>query len=133
MITLTTPIIITNNIPRIIRFRLDDAHDYNGQTPPYLIMNLSLIGPGAVVFDTYNLLVRDVPGLSTVLSINPAPTEIKDQFQLASAALAGNQYTALAAVYAANTTGTRTKAKALAALEAALVGAGVLPAAFAGT
>ena len=50
-----------------------------------------------------------------------------------SAVLSGNQYTALSAIWNGNCTGGGTRAKRLAALEDALVTAGVLPAAFAGT
>jgi hypothetical protein len=65
--------------------------------------------------------------------VNPTPQGISDQFLYGSAVLTGNQYTALSAIWNGNCTGGGTRVKRLAALEAALVTAGVLPAAFAGT
>jgi hypothetical protein len=132
MINLMTNINIANNIPRIAKWQIADAHDCANQTPPCLTIALNLFGPGSVIFGSYNLAVFDTLASST-LAVNATPQGIADQFLYGSAVLAGNQYTALAAIWNANTTGGGTRAKRLAALEAALVSAGVLSAAFAGT
>jgi hypothetical protein len=79
MIPLATKIPIVNDIPRIVKWEVVDVHDYANQTPPYLIVIVALYGPGQVAFNTYNLLIYD--GLaSTVLTVNPAPQQISDQF-----------------------------------------------------
>jgi hypothetical protein len=132
MINLTTNIPIANDIPRITKWQVADAHDCANQTPPCLSIAINLIGPGAVIFGSYNLAVFDAIA-SSGLAVNPSPTGINDQFSYTSAVLPGNQYTALAAIWNGNCTGGGTRAKRLAALEAALVTAGVLSAAFAGT
>ena len=132
MINLTTNITILNDIPRITKWQVADAHDCANQTPPCLTLALNLIGPGAVIFGSYNLAIFDTLA-STTLIVNSTPQGISDQFLYGSAVLTGNQYTALSAIWNGNCTGGGTRAKRLAALEAALVTAGVLPAAFAGT
>jgi hypothetical protein len=131
MITLTTQIQITNDIPKINKWQVADAHDYATQAPPYLILTLLLFGPGAVVFGSYNLLIYDAIA-STVLTVNPSPQQISDQFLYTNIILAGTPYTTLAALWNGATT-PATHAGRLKAIEAALVGAGILPAAFAGT
>jgi len=132
MINLTTNINIANDIPRIVKWQLVDAHDCATQTPPCLTLALVLSGTGAAVFGAYNLAVFDaVP--STGLAVNASPTQVSDQFIYTSSVLTGNQYTALSTIWNANTTSGGTRAKRLAALEAALVSSGVLSAAFAGT
>ena len=132
MINLTTNITITNDIPRIVKWQVADAHDCANQTPPCLTLALNLIGSGAVIFGSYNLAIFDTLA-STTLTVNPTPQGLSDQFLYGSAVLTGHQYTALSAIWNGNCTGGGTRAKRLAALEAALVTAGVLPAAFAGT
>jgi len=132
MINLTTNITITNDIPRIVKWQVADAHDCANQTPPCLTLALNLIGSGAVIFGSYNLAIFDTLP-STTLTVNPTPQGISDQFLYGSTVLAGNQYTALAGIWNGNCSGAGTRAKRLAALEAALVSAGVLSAAFAGT
>ena len=132
MINLTTNITIANDIPRVIKWQVADAHDCANQTPPCLTLALNLIGSGAVIFGSYNLAIFDTLP-STTLTVNPTPQGISDQFLYGSTVLAGNQYTALAGIWNGNCSGAGTRAKRLAALEAALVSAGVLSAAFAGT
>jgi hypothetical protein len=131
MITLTTAITIANDIPRIVKWKVSDAHDYVDQTPPCMILNLVLYGPGSVAFDVYNLLIFDsIP--STILVINPAPAEIRDQFQYASSQLAGTAYTTLSGLWNGPTTPANHSGR-LKAVEGALIAGGVLPTAFAGT
>ena len=132
MINLTTNINIANDVPRITKWQVADAHDCANQTPPCLTLALNLLGPGAVIFGSYNLAIFDTLA-STTLTVNPTPQGISDQFLYGSTVLTGNQYTALSTIWNGNCSGTGTRAKRLAALEAALVSAGVLSAAFAGT
>lgn len=131
MINCTTSINIVNNIPRITKWQVSDAHDHATQTPPYMILNVELFGPGAVTFEVYNCIIYDAVA-STVLTINPAPQQISDQF-LYTAAILANQYTVLSGIWNANVSGSGTRTKRLAALELALVSSGVLPSAFVGS
>ena len=62
MINLTTNIPIANDIPNIRKWSVVDVHDYSNQTPPYLMITVTLFGPGAVAFGSYTLCIYDAPG-----------------------------------------------------------------------
>jgi len=131
MITLTKQIPVTNNIPNIVKLEVVDVHDYANQAPPYLIVNVTLYGSGSVAFGTYNILIYDELA-STVLSANPAPQQITDQFIPESTILDGTPYTTLAALWNGPTT-PATRAGRLKAVEDALIAAGALSPDFAGS
>ena len=131
MINLTTNIPIANDIPNIRKWSVVDVHDYSNQTPPYLMITVTLFGPGAVAFGSYTLCIYDAIA-STVLQVNPSPQQISDQFVYANVILSGTAYTTLAALWN-GATSPSTHAGRLKAVEAALVSAGVLSSYFAGS
>lgn len=131
MINLTTNINIANEIPKITKWQVVDVHDYSVQAPPYIFVTISLFGPGAVTFGTYTLCMYDAIA-SMVLQVNPSPQQISDQFVYANVILPGTPYTTLAAIWN-GATSPATHAGRLKAVEAALVTAGVLSSAFAGS
>ena len=135
-IVLTNPIEITNNVPRVTKFRCVGAQDFDEEQPPYLIAKVQVYGPGAGDSNPYGpvhtLVVRDGNALSSVLRAKATPQRMDDQFEVVDAVLGGTPYTTLAALYAANVSGQASNAKRLQALQSGLVAAGVVPASFAG-
>jgi hypothetical protein len=136
-IQLTTPIGVANNVPRIVKFRVVGAQDFDEETPPYMIVKIQAYGPGAGDVNPYGdlktLCVRDGSALSTVLRVKATPQKMDDQIEVFDSVIGGTPYTTLSAAYAANVSGVATNAKRLQALQAVLVSAGVVSAEFAGT
>lgn len=136
-ITLTTAIEVTNNVPRIVKFRVVGAQDFDEEQPPYMIVRVQAYGPGAGDANPYGdvktLCIRDGSALSTALRVKSTPQKMDDQIEVVDKVIGGTPYTTLSAAYAANVTGAASNAKRLQALQAALVAAGAVSAEFAGT
>ena len=135
-VALTTNIPVVNNVANIVKFKVTGAEDHEGEAPPYLIVKVQCYGAGAGTVNPYSnvktLVVRDGTALSTCLRVKNAPQAMDDQIEVYDAVIGGTPYTTLSALYAANCTGTPSNLKRLQALQAGLVAAGVLSAAFAG-
>ena len=132
MITLTTPIDNPQSISRLVKWKLADAHDYDEASPPYLMMKIRTQGPGGTLYGADITLVAYDEIASTCLRVKAIPQSYGDLLELHSVAIP-NLYSTLTAIWNGNTSGTGTKKKRLAAVEAALVSSGVLSPSFAGT
>lgn len=136
-VTLSTPIEVVNNVPRIVKLRAVGVTDFDEESPPYMIVKVQAYGPGAGDANPYGdvktLCIRDGNALSTTLRVKATPQKMDDQIEVVDKVIGGTPYTTLSAAYAANVSGTATNAKRLQALQAALVPAGAVSVEFAGT
>ena len=136
LVNLTTNIPVVNAVSSIRKWAAIDVADHAEQTPPYLLIKIQAYGPGSGTSDPYSsdltLAIYDSQPC-TCARVKAVPQSDSDQLEVYSVTLAGTPYTTLSALYQANTSGTGTKVKRLAALQAGLVAAGALSAEFAGT
>ena len=132
MITLTTNILNPLDIPRLVKYEILNVVDDDVSVPPCLSIRLAVYGPGGLPYgDGVSLLAYDSQA-STCLRVKGVPQSSSDLIEVYGATITG-LYTLLSGVWNANTTGTGTKRKRMAALEAVLVTSGILSSAFAGT
>ena len=132
MQTLTTPIINTLAITRLVKYEITNVVDNDDSVPPCLSIRLRVYGTTNLPYgDGVSLLVYDEQA-STCLRVNAVPQSTSDLMEVYGAVITG-LYTRLSGVFNANTSGQGTKRKRFAALEADLVASGILTAAFVGT
>jgi hypothetical protein len=65
-ITLTAPVEVANNVPRIVKFRAVGATDYDEESPPYLIVKVQAYGAGAGDVNPYGPVHTLRRGVSAV-------------------------------------------------------------------
>ena len=132
MINCTTNFPTSMPVSWVKKWGVTYLNDNDGPTPPALIVGVSLYDhSGADIawpYNPYMLYLYDaVP--SQVLTVNPSPTDLRNQFLLSQVQLSGTAYTTLtAAMYAATGKGNMRKA-----VENLLVTAGAMPSQLAGT
>ena len=132
MQTLTTPIVNTLSIPRLVKYEITNVVDNDDSVPPCLSIRLQVYGPTNLPYgDGVSLLAYDSQA-STCLRVKSVQQSTSDLIEVYGAVITG-LYTRLSGVYNANTSGQGTKRKRYAALEADLVASGILTAAFVGT
>lgn len=132
MINLTTTISVANAISNLRRWQVLDVKDNANDTPPSLSVLVQVLGSGGVPYGQFWLYAFDGQA-STCLAVNATPQTTQDQLSFVAQTLAGTPYTTLAGIWNANTTGGGNRANRLKAIENALVTAGLVSSAFAGT
>lgn len=132
MINLSTNITVANAISSLRRWQVLDVRDNANDTSPSLAVLVQVLGAGGVPYGNYWLYAFDSQA-SQCLTVNASPQSTQDQLVTVAQSLAGTPYTTLAALWNANTTGGGTRGNRLKAIEAALVTAGLVSSAFAGT
>ncbi len=132
MITLTTQITNPLDIAKLVKWEAVDVQDNDESSPPNVSVALRMYGPQSSQYGAVRMIYAFDTQASQCLRVNATPQNYDDLVKSVGVVCSG-AYTALSSAWNGNTSGTGTKKKRLAAVEALLVSTGLLGSEFAGT